>query len=114
MVVDKELLKEINFDKGDGLVPVVVQDVDTKTVLMVAYANKEALERTIETGFAHYFSRSRKKLWKKGETSGNLQKVVNIYLDCDGDTLLYEVKQEGVACHTGEYSCFFRKLAKER
>jgi phosphoribosyl-AMP cyclohydrolase len=114
MVVDKELLKEINFDKGDGLVPVVVQDVDTKKVLMVAYANKEALERTIETGFAHYYSRSRKKLWKKGETSGNLQKVVNIYLDCDGDTLLYEVKQEGVACHTGEYSCFFRKLAKER
>jgi len=114
MVVDKELLKEINFDKGDGLVPVVVQDVDTKKVLMVAYANKEALERTIETGFAHYFSRSRKKLWKKGETSGNLQKVINIYLDCDGDTLLYEVKQEGVACHTGEYSCFFRKLAKER
>ncbi|MEO2069391.1 MAG: phosphoribosyl-AMP cyclohydrolase [Desulfurobacteriaceae bacterium] len=114
MVVDKELLKEINFDKGGGLVPVVVQDVDTKTVLMVAYANKEALERTIETGFAHYYSRSRKKLWKKGETSGNLQKVVNIYLDCDGDTLLYEVKQEGVACHTGEYSCFFRKLAKER
>ena len=114
MVVDKELLKEINFDKGDGLVPVVVQDVDTKTVLMVAYANKEALERTIETGFAHYFSRSRKKLWKKGETSGNLQKVINIYLDCDGDTLLYEVKQEGVACHTGEYSCFFRKLVKER
>lgn len=114
MVVDKELLKEINFDKGGGLVPVVVQDVDTKKVLMVAYANKEALERTIETGFAHYYSRSRKKLWKKGETSGNLQKVVNIYLDCDGDTLLYEVKQEGVACHTGAYSCFFRKLAKER
>ena len=111
---DAELLEKIDFEKGQGLVPVVVQDEKSGSVLMVAYANREALEKTVETGYAHYYSRSRKKLWKKGETSGNLQKVVNIYLDCDGDTLLYEVKQEGVACHTGEYSCFFRKLAKER
>lgn len=113
MKVNEELLKEIDFEKGNGLVPVVVQDVNTKQVLMVAYADKEALEKTVETGFAHYYSRSRKKLWKKGETSGNVQKVKEIYLDCDGDTLLYLVEQKGVACHTGEYSCFFRKIASD-
>ena len=82
-------------------------------MLMVAYANKEAVEKTVETGFAHYYSRSRKKLWKKGETSNNLQKVKEILLDCDGDTLLYIVEQEGVACHTGRWSCFFRTVATE-
>jgi len=113
MKVFEEVLSKVDFDKGKGLVPVVVQDADTKAVLMVAYANREALIKTIETGFAHYYSRSRKELWKKGETSGNLQRVKEIYLDCDGDTLLYVVEQTGVACHTGEYSCFFRKLAEE-
>lgn len=112
MITNKKLLKEVDFEKGKGLVPVVVQDMNTKKVLMVAYANEEALKKTLDTGFAHYYSRSRKKLWKKGETSGNLQKVVSVYIDCDGDTLLYEVEQKGVACHTGNYSCFFRKLAE--
>ena len=113
MKVNTELLSQIDFDKGNGLVPVVVQDVNTKAVLMVAYANRKALEKTLETGYAHYYSRSRKKLWKKGETSGNVQRVKEILLDCDGDTLLYLVDQKGVACHTGEYSCFFRKIAEE-
>ena len=114
MKVNNELLNQVDFDKGNGLVPVVVQDINTKAVLMVAYANREALERTIKTGYAHYFSRSRGKLWKKGETSGNVQRVKKVLLDCDGDTLLYLVEQEGVACHTGEYSCFFRKIAEEK
>ncbi len=112
MKVNKDLLEKIDFEKGNGLVPVVVQDIDTKVVLMLAYANKEALMKTIETGFAHYYSRSRRKIWKKGETSGNVQKIVKILLDCDEDTLLYLVKQKGVACHTGEYSCFFRTVAE--
>jgi len=112
--VNAELLDQIDFDKGNGLVPVVVQDANTKAVLMVAYVNREALEKTLETGYAHYYSRSRGKLWKKGETSGNVQKVKEVFLDCDGDTLLYVVDQRGVACHTGEYTCFFRKLAEER
>lgn len=80
---------------------------------MLAYANEEAIKKTIETGFAHYWSRSRKKLWKKGETSGNVQKVVEIRIDCDNDALLYLVKQKGVACHTGNYSCFYRRLKDE-
>ncbi len=94
----------------DGLIPVVVQDAKTKEVLMLAYANKEALRKTFETGFAHYFSRSRKKLWMKGEESGNVQRVIEVRVDCDEDALLYIVEQKGVACHTGNYSCFFRKL----
>lgn len=93
-----------------GVLPVVVQDAETKDVLMLAYANKEALKRTFETGKAHYWSRSRKKLWMKGESSGNIQQVVEVRIDCDRDTILYIVKQEGVACHTGNYSCFFTKL----
>lgn len=101
---------KIDWDKQGGLLPVVVQDASTKDVLMLAYANKEALRLTEETGFAHYFSRSRNSLWKKGETSGNLQKVVSVRLDCDGDTLLYIVDQTGPACHTGERSCFFTEL----
>lgn len=114
MKVNADLLNQIDFEKGNGLVPVVVQDVNTKKVLMVAYANREALEKTLKTGYAHYYSRSRGKLWKKGETSGNVQKVKEVLLDCDGDTLLYLVDQKGVACHTGEYSCFFRKVAEEK
>ncbi len=113
MKFDSSLVNEVDFKKGSGLVPVVVQDVNTKRVLMLAYADKKALMMTIETGYAHYFSRSRQKMWKKGETSGNTQKVREIFIDCDGDTLLYAVEQKGVACHTGHYSCFFRTLAKE-
>lgn len=112
--VKEENLKEIDFEKGGGLVPVVVQDALTKEVLMVAYANREALEKTLKTGFAHYYSRSRRKLWKKGEISGNTQKVKRVLVDCDGDTLLYIVEQKGVACHTGEYSCFFRTVGEEK
>jgi phosphoribosyl-AMP cyclohydrolase len=113
MKVVKEGLEAVDFEKGNGLVPVVVQDARTKEVLMVAYANREALEKTLETGYAHYYSRSRKELWKKGETSGNTQRVKKVLVDCDGDTLLYLVEQKGVACHTGEYSCFFRTVGVE-
>lgn len=93
-----------------NLVPVVVQDVKSKDVLMQAYTNKEAFELTMTTGYAHYFSRSRNKLWKKGETSNNTQEIKKIYLDCDGDCLLYLVEQKGAACHTGERSCFFNEI----
>ena len=100
----------IDFEKNGGLVPVIVQDVDTNEVLMLAYMNKEALELTQKTGFAHYFSRSRNKLWKKGESSGNTQEVKEILVDCDNDTILLKVKQKGPACHTGRKSCFFTNL----
>ena len=99
----------IQFDDR-GLVPAIVQE-ENNQVLMLAYMNRESLEKTIETGFAWYYSRSRQKLWKKGETSGNVQRVKEISYDCDGDTILLRVKQSGVACHTGTYSCFSgRKL----
>ena len=102
--------EEIRYDEG-GLVPVVAQDADTGEVLMLAYANREAVERTVETGEAHYYSRSREELWHKGSTSGNTQKVIEVRLDCDGDALLYRVEPAGPACHTGERSCFFTTLA---
>ena len=103
-------ISELDFAKGDGLVPVVTQEAATGDVLMVAYANVEAVEKTIQTGLAHYYSRSRQKLWKKGEESGHTQTVKEVRVDCDADTLLYIVDQIGPACHTGEHSCFFRKL----
>ena len=96
----------IRYDER-GLVPVVTQDANTGEVLMLAYANEEALAKTIETGEAYYHSRSRDELWHKGETSGNTQRVVEVRLDCDGDALLYRVVPRGPACHTGENSCFF-------
>lgn len=102
----------IDWKKMDGLIPAVVQDADTKEVLMLAYVNEEALRLTFETGYAHYYSRSRNELWKKGGTSGHVQKITDVRLDCDGDTLLYVVSQTGPACHTGEKSCFFTKLDK--
>ena len=101
----------VDFEKNGGLVPVIVQDIDTNEVLMLAYMNEEALKLTQETGFAHYFSRSRNKLWKKGESSGNTQEVKEILVDCDNDTILLKVKQKGPACHTGRKSCFFTNLA---
>ncbi len=104
------VITEVDFAKGDGLVPVVTQDAKSGKVLMVAYANKEAVELTLKTHMAHYWSRSRNKLWKKGEESGNVQKVHDVLIDCDGDTLLYVVDQTGPACHTGNETCFFRKL----
>lgn len=93
-----------------GLLPVITQDAETHEVLMLAYANCEAIERTRETDRAHYYSRSREELWEKGATSGHVQAVVEIRVDCDGDTLLYLVDQEGGACHTGHRSCFYRTI----
>lgn len=103
-------LEKIDFEKQDGMIPVVVQDNETLEVLMLAYMNKEALELTISTNYAHYFSRSKQRLWKKGEESGHTQKVNEILLDCDNDTILLKVKQHGVACHTGRKSCFFTNI----
>ena len=100
----------IDFAKGDGLVPVIVQDDATGNVLMLAYMNRESLERTIATGLATDWSRSRKAFWVKGETSGHRQKVRALHVDCDGDTVLLRVEQEGgAACHEGYPTCFFRR-----
>ncbi|SDM78726.1 bifunctional phosphoribosyl-AMP cyclohydrolase/phosphoribosyl-ATP diphosphatase HisIE [Maricaulis salignorans] len=96
----------LDWAKGDGLVPAIIQDAATRQVLMLGYMNAEALQLTQETGKVHFFSRSRQSLWKKGETSGLSFKLVNIALDCDQDTLLVEVKPKGAACHTGTVSCF--------
>ncbi len=100
---------EIDWEKSP-LIPAVVQDADTKEVLMLAYMNKEAFKLSRDTGYAHYYSRSRKRLWKKGESSGHTQRIVRMLLDCDGDTLLLQVRQHGVACHTGRKSCFFNDI----
>lgn len=105
-------VENVRFDEG-GLVPVVAQDAATGDVLTLAYANREALEKTLETGEAHFYSRSRGELWRKGETSGNTQRVVEVRLDCDDDALLYRVEPRGPACHTGESTCFFRAMAGE-
>ena len=104
-------LKEIRFD-GQGLVPAIAQDARTGEVLMLAYMNEESLRLTMETGYATYFSRSRQKLWKKGETSGHTQQVVDMYYDCDGDAILMKVIQTGPACHTGARSCFFNPMVE--
>ena len=106
----KNLLKKLDFKKGNGLIPVIVQDFKSKDVLMLAYANAEALKKTLSTGYAHYWSRSRGKLWMKGETSGHTQKINDVSTDCDFDTLLYVVEQKGPACHTGKHTCFHNKL----
>ncbi|MDQ4106873.1 MAG: bifunctional phosphoribosyl-AMP cyclohydrolase/phosphoribosyl-ATP diphosphatase HisIE [Actinomycetota bacterium] len=106
-------VENVRFDEN-GLVPVVAQDVNTGEVLTLAYANREAVERTLESGEAHYYSRSRAELWRKGATSGNTQRVAEVRLDCDADALLYRVEPRGPACHTGERSCFFTALAGER
>ncbi len=104
---------EIDFKKGEGLVPVIIQDAATHEVLMLGYMNREAWEKTVETGRASFWSRSRQKIWVKGETSGNYQEVKEIRLDCDGDTLLLKVDQiGGAACHTGFRSCFHQRYEK--
>ena len=96
---------------ADGLVPAIAQDARTGRVLTLAWMNREALARTAESGLAHYWSRSRRQLWRKGEQSGHVQKVRSVRLDCDGDVVLLEVEQQGgIACHTGRESCFFRRL----
>ncbi len=103
-------LNKIDWEKTDNLVPVVTQDSTTNEVLMLAYMNKEALELSLKTGYAHYFSRSKQRIWKKGESSNHAQKIDDILVDCDNDTILLKVTQNGVACHTGRKTCFFTKL----
>lgn len=105
-------ISKIKFNEK-GLIPAVVQDVNTGKVLMLAYMNAVSLQRTMETGYTWFWSRSRQELWNKGATSGNVQQVLDIKYDCDGDSLLVQVKQKGVACHTGEYSCFHNILWRE-
>lgn len=102
-------LAEVRFDSA-GLVPVVAQEAGTGEVLMVAYADRTALQRTLETGLAHYYSRSRASLWQKGETSGHIQRIEDVRIDCDGDSVLYRVHQSGPACHTEARSCFYRTV----
>ena len=102
-------LDDIKFDEK-GLVPVITQDYKTGEVLMLAYANREAVQKTLKTGSVHYYSRSRRSLWHKGDTSGHFQYVKEIFYDCDMDTLLIKIEQVGSACHTGNRSCFYRKL----
>jgi len=107
-------IENIVFDEK-GLIPVIAQDAFSGEIRMLAYANKEAIKKTIETGYAHYFSRSRNTIWKKGETSGELQEVLEVRIDCDNDTLIYMIKQQkDIACHTGNRNCFFRAFDKEK
>ena len=107
---DSLSISDLDFDKFSGLLPVIAQEQASGKVLMLAYANLEAVRKTQETGYAHYWSRSRNTLWKKGESSGHVQQITEVLVDCDEDTLLYKVSQTGPACHTGEKSCFFKKL----
>jgi phosphoribosyl-AMP cyclohydrolase len=106
--------QELDFDKMGGLLPAIVQDAATGEVLMLAFMNREAWERTLTTGEAHYYSRTRNQIWHKGETSGHVQRVTEIWLDCDQDTVLLKVEQiGGAACHTGHRSCFYRRRRGE-
>ncbi len=106
----KDALTKLKYD-DKGLIPAIIQDIQNGDVLMMAYMNEESLRMTIESGFTHFWSRSRQKFWKKGETSGNLQEVKEIFYDCDADTLLVKVIQLGnAACHTGERTCFHRRF----
>ena len=106
-------LSDLKFD-ANGLVPAIVQDADTKEVLMLGYMNAESLKLTLEKHETYFWSRSRGELWHKGATSGNLQRVVGLYMDCDADTLLISVQPMGPACHTGERTCFYRALEKQK
>ncbi|RQV97365.1 phosphoribosyl-AMP cyclohydrolase [bacterium] len=109
--LDLELSDQLKWD-ANGLIPGIVQSIETGEILMVAWLNKESLQKTLETGNATFWSRSRQKLWMKGESSGNTMKVQSILMDCDGDTLILLSDASGPACHTGERTCFFRALAK--
>ena len=100
------------YFKKAPLLPAVIVDDDTNTVLMLAYMNRESMKKTLETGYTWFYSRSRQELWNKGATSGHLQKIIRIYGDCDDDTLLVEVEQIGAACHTGSHTCFFNEIWK--
>ena len=108
-MTQSELFTSLKFDAA-GLIPAIVQDAKTQQVLMMAWMNEESLRRTLEIGQTVFWSRSRQEFWHKGDTSGNTQTVINLRLDCDGDTLLILVDPAGPACHTGEVSCFFREL----
>jgi phosphoribosyl-AMP cyclohydrolase len=103
-------IKELEWKKMGGLLPVVTQDFQTLEVLTLAYVNKEAVEKSINTGFAHYYRRSFEKVMKKGIESGNIQKIISIFTDCDNDSLVYLVEQKGPACHLGERTCFHKNL----
>ncbi len=107
----KELIEKVNWQKMNGIIPVIVQD-EKGTVLTLGYMDREALKKTLEEGIMYYYSRSKKRIRMKGEVSGNVQKVKEILIDCDSDALLAKVEQKGVACHTGNYSCFYRKLGE--
>lgn len=107
----EKLIKSMDFEKEHGLIPVISQNSEDGSVLMLAFMNPEAMMKTLTTGYAHYWSRSRKKLWKKGEESGHIQKVKSVHVDCDRDTLLLTVEQEGYCCHEGTVTCFSRKVA---
>jgi phosphoribosyl-ATP pyrophosphohydrolase/phosphoribosyl-AMP cyclohydrolase len=105
----QDILNRVDWEKSE-LLPVIVQDAQNSEVLMMAYMNREALELSLQTKTAHYFSRSKQRIWKKGESSGHLQHIKSFFIDCDNDTLLIKIDQEGVACHTGRRSCFFTEL----
>jgi phosphoribosyl-AMP cyclohydrolase len=106
-------LSILDFSKGDGLLPAIAQDAETGEVLMLAWMNAESFTETLATGKAVYFSRSRGRLWRKGEESGHVQHVEGVYIDCDADTILLKVRQTGPACHEGYRSCFFRRVTAE-
>ncbi|WP_425514028.1 phosphoribosyl-AMP cyclohydrolase [Clostridium frigoris] len=111
-MVNLDSIKEIQFNKG--LIPAIIQEQCSGEVLMLAYMNEESFKKTMETGTTWFFSRSRNKLWNKGETSGHFQYVKSISFDCDGDTILIKVEQVGAACHTGNKTCFYREIWKEK
>lgn len=110
--MSEQFLKTIKFDQN-GLVPAIIQDAENGEVLMMAYMNDQAIKLTLETGKAHFYSRSRNKQWLKGESSGHTQEVREIYVDCDGDTILIKAKQNVAACHTGFRTCFYRRWCPE-
>jgi len=106
---------DLNFEKGNGLLPAVVQEFGSGKVLVLAYINRASWDKTLETGEAHYWSRSRQEIWHKGSTSGNVQKIKEIYVDCDNDTVLFKVEQVGgAACHTGYETCFHKQVGRDR
>ncbi len=105
-----KIIKLLDFSKLNGLIAIIAQDIKTNEVVMSAFANKEAVLKTLTTGYAHYWSRSRNALWKKGETSGHVQVVKEVFVDCDQDAILLKIDQETAACHTGYFSCFYRKI----
>jgi phosphoribosyl-ATP pyrophosphohydrolase/phosphoribosyl-AMP cyclohydrolase len=104
-------LKMLDFSKIEGnLIPIITQDYKSNEVLIMAFANKDAIMKSLSSGYVHYYSRSKKKIWKKGEESGHLQEIYHVFLDCDNDSILFKVKQHGAACHMGYYSCFHKEF----